>query len=309
MTMITTVCMNPSFDKTATVDKLTDGGMNRLKDVRYDVGGKGINVAIVLKRLNVEVACVGCLGAVDELEFMEMMQKDCVSFRYLLLHGKIRTNLKIFDLETRAVTEFNEPGLTMDDRQMQEFLELLKTESADSRFVAFSGRLPLGCADDTYQKCMATVFGKDCVLDAAGNALLLGLKEKPFLIKPNLPELEGLMRHELKTLRSIRDAALVLVQYGARNVIVSMGKYGAIYTDGKRTLFAPALQVDVRSTVGAGDAMVGGVLMGLDKGETMEESLRLGVAAGAASVMTDGTQLITVSDFEALLPKVILQEL
>ena len=307
--MITTVCMNPSFDKTATVDKLIDGGMNRLKDVRYDVGGKGINVAIVLKRLNVEVNCVGCLGAADESEFIKMMQNDSISFQYVLLPGKTRTNLKILDLDTRAITEFNEPGLTIDEQQFQDFLELLNAKSMNSRFVEFSGRLPLGCSDDTYQKCLANVHGKDCVLDAAGNALLLGLKEKPFLIKPNLPELDGLMKRELKTLRSIRDAALLLVQYGARNVIVSMGKYGAIYTDGKRTLFAPALQVEVHSTVGAGDAMVGGVLMGLDKGETMEESLRLGVAAGAASVMTDCTQMITVSDFEALLPKVILQEL
>jgi len=237
------------------------------------------------------------------------MQKDGVAFRYLRLPGKTRTNLKILDHETKTVTEFNEPGLTMDEGQQREFLELLQTESVDSRFVVLSGRLPLGCADDTYQKCMATVQGKDCVLDTAGNALLLGLKEKPFLVKPNLPELEGLMKRELKTLRSIRDAALLLIQYGAQNVIVSMGKYGAIYTDGKRTLFAPSLQVTVHSTVGAGDAMVGGVLMGLDKGETMEESLRLGVAAGAASVMTDGTQLMNVSDFEALLPRVILQEL
>jgi len=186
---------------------------------------------------------------------------------------------------------------------------LLLAETENSGMVVFSGSLPNGCAEDTYQKCMATLHSKNCVLDAAGNALLLGLKEKPFLIKPNLPELEGLMKRELKTLRSIRDAALLLVQYGARNVIVSMGKYGAIYTDGRRTLFAPALSVEARSTVGAGDAMVGGVLMGLDLGEPMEDALRRGMAAGAASVMTEGTQLLTVEDFETLLPKVVLQEL
>lgn len=307
--MITTVCMNPSFDKTASVEKMIAGSVNRLRDVRYDVGGKGINVAIVLKRLQVDVTCVGCLGATDEREFVDMIKKDHISFRYVRLPGKTRTNLKILDLETKMVTEFNEPGLHMDEAQQQVFMELLKAEAAESRYVVFSGRLPTGCADDTYQRCMTTVSGKDCILDAAGNALLMGLKEKPFLIKPNLPELEGLMKRELKTLRAIRDAAMVLIQYGAQNAIVSMGKYGAIFTDGRRTLFAPALQVEACSTVGAGDAMVGGVLMGLDRGETLEDSLRYGVAAGAASVMTDGTQLITVSDFEALLPKVTLQEL
>ncbi|MBE5793611.1 MAG: 1-phosphofructokinase family hexose kinase, partial [Clostridiales bacterium] len=86
------------------------------------------------------------------------------------------------------------------------------------------------------------------------------------------------------------------------------GKYGAMYTNGQKTLFAPALQVEARSTVGAGDAMIGGVLMGLDKGAPMEEAFRYGIAAGAASVMTDGTQLLRPDDFHALVPKVTVQE-
>ena len=307
--MITTVCMNPSFDKTAVVDRLIAGGVNRLSGVRYDIGGKGLNVAVVLRRLGVQVSCVGCLGTADEQEFMEMVGQEALPFRYLRLSGKTRTNLKIRDLENGAVTEFNEAGLEMNEAQLSEFMDLLQTESAASRYVVLSGRLPLGCAEDTYRRCMQAVPGKNCVLDATGGALLLGLTEHPFLIKPNLPELEGIMTRELKTLRSIRDAALELIARGALNVIVSMGKYGAIFTDGSRTLFAPALPVEARSTVGAGDAMVGGVLMGLEKGESLEDSLRYGVAAGAASVMTDGTQLITVSDFEALLPRVTLQEL
>ena len=217
--------------------------------------------------------------------------------------------MKVLNLDTKAVTEFNEPGLSMDAEQLTVFLALLQSEAMDSHYVVLSGRLPIGCPDDTYQQCMAALQGKPCILDAAGNALTVGLKEKPFLIKPNLPELEAVMKKELKTLRAIRDAAMMMVQQGAQNVIVSMGKYGAIFTDGKHTLFAPALPVEARSTVGAGDAMVGGILMGLEHGEKLEDSLRYGVAAGAASVMTNGTQLITVSDFEALIPRVTLQEL
>ncbi len=307
--MITTVCMNPSFDKTATVERLRTGEVNRLQDVRYDIGGKGLNVAIVLSRLKVPVGCVGCLGEADEQELMELVHRESLRFTYLRLPGKTRTNLKIRDLATGSVTEFNEPGLRMDEQQQALFIDLLKTEAANSRYVVLSGRLPIGCAEDMYRRCMAALPGKDCVLDAAGDALMLGLAEKPYLIKPNLPELEGLMGRELKTLRAIRDAALELHSKGARHVIVSMGRYGAMFTDGQRTLFAPAIQVEARSTVGAGDAMVGGVLMGLEKGESLEASLRYGVAAGCASVMTDGTQLITVSDFAELLPKVTLQDI
>ena len=306
--MITTVCMNPSFDKTASVEKLTVGHVNRLQNVRYDAGGKGVNVAIVLGRLKVEVSCVGCVGETDEKAFLSMLQKDEVDFRYLRLPGKIRTNLKLVDEQSHAITEFNEPGLQMNAEQQRQFVDLLRREAAESRYVVLSGRLPMGCDENTYQVCMAALQGKDCVLDAAGDALLHGVKEKPFLVKPNLPEIESIMKKELRTLRSIRDAALLLIQYGARNVVVSMGKYGAMYTNGQSTLFAPALQVEARSTVGAGDAMIGGLLMGLDRGETLRDSFRYGVAAGAASVMTDGTQLIRAADFEALLPKVMLQE-
>ncbi|MEG1966062.1 MAG: 1-phosphofructokinase family hexose kinase [Clostridia bacterium] len=306
--MITTVCMNPTFDKTATVERFALGEMNRLKNVRLDVGGKGVNVAIVLHRLGVSVGCVGCLGELDESAFTHMMADDAVNFDYLLVPGKVRTNLKLMDEQTKTVTEFNEPGLSLNAQQMDAFLELLSQKAVGSEYIVMSGRLPIGCPDTTYQRCIQAVPEQKCVLDAAGDSLLHGIKEHPFLVKPNLPEIEGIMKKELRTLRGIRDAALFLIEYGAQNVIVSMGKFGAMCVNRSITLFAPALQVEARSTVGAGDAMLGGILMGLDGGESLADSFRYGVAAGAASVMTDGTQLLRVNDFEALLPKVTVQE-
>ncbi len=305
--MITTVCMNPSFDKTASVESLLDGHVNRLQNVRYDVGGKGVNVAIVLKRLNVAVKCVGCVGADDEAAFRALVEDEGVAFRYLRLPGKIRTNLKILDQTSGQTTEFNEPGLTMQGNDEEEFLKLLQAESADSEYVVLSGRLPTGCGKDVYQQCIHALHGKRCILDAADESLLLGTAEKPYLVKPNLQEMEAALGTPLRTLRSIRDAGLALQKKGAQNVVISMGQYGAMLVQSDAAIYAPALQVQARSTVGAGDAMIGGILAGLSDGRTLEESLRYGMAAGAASVMTDGTQLIQVSDYEALLPKVVLQ--
>lgn len=306
--MITTVCMNPSFDKTASVDTLATGGLNRLRDVRVDVGGKGVNVAVVLKRLGVPVSCVGCLGERGRESFLQMIRQEGVPFDYLPMPGEVRTNLKLLDNSTRAITEFNEPGISMDSAQLEDFLTLLREKAGESEYVVLSGRLPEGCAEATYQRCLKTLEGKKCVLDCAGETLLHGVKERPFLIKPNLPEIEGIMKKELRTLRGLRDAALFLIEYGAQNVIISMGKYGAMLVSRTDTFFAPALMVEARSTVGAGDAMIGGVLAGLSRGESLAESFRCGVAAGAASVMTDGTQLLRRPDFEALLPKVTVQE-
>ncbi|MDD3334201.1 MAG: 1-phosphofructokinase family hexose kinase [Eubacteriales bacterium] len=306
--MITTVCMNPSFDKTASVDELIPGSLNRLKNVRVDLGGKGIKVAIVLKRLGVAVSCVGCLGESNVSEFSQLIAREHVPFEYYRLSGEIRTNLKLLDEKQKTITELNEPGPSMSKEELEHFLDLLKEKAVSSSYVILSGRLPVGCNDDTYQRCMQVLGGERCILDSAGTSLLYGIKEKPFLVKPNLPEMEAIIKKELSTLRGIRDAALFLKEYGAQNVIVSMGKYGALFTNGQKTLFSPALTVDSRSTVGAGDAMVGGIMMGLDRGLPLEEAFRFGMAAGAASVMTDGTQLLRREDFEALVPKVVVQE-
>lgn len=305
--MITTVCMNPSFDKTASLSQLVTGSVNRLQDVRVDVGGKGINVAIVLKRMGISVRCVGCLGENNGDMFLHMIQRENVPFEYLSVPGEVRTNLKLMDLSQKVITELNEPGISMSEPQFLSFLTLLAQQSQDSAYVVLSGHVPSRCGANAYQRCMQAVPGKKVVLDAAGELLLHGIKEKPYLIKPNLPEMEAIMKRELRTLRGLRDAALFLMEYGAQNVIVSMGKYGAMLVTEKTTLFAPALTVEARSTVGAGDAMIGGVLTGLTQGAALTDAFRYGVAAGAASVMTDGTQLVRKNDFDALLPKVTVQ--
>lgn len=306
--MITTVCMNPSFDKTAEAEKVNVGDVTRLQNVRVDVGGKGLNVAVVLKRLNEDANCVGCLGEENADRFLRMVARENVDFDYISVPGEVRTNLKLLDNGKNVVSEFNEPGISLSEAQIAEFIALLKAKSENSDYVVLSGRLPSGCPANTYQRCMQALQGKKCVLDAAGDSLLHGIKERPYLIKPNLPEMQAIMRKELRTLREIRDAAMFLISYGAQNVVVSMGKTGAVFVNERKTLFAPALRVEARSTVGAGDAMIGGIMTGLMRGANLTEAFRFGVAAGAASVMTDGTQLVRKADFDVLLPKVTVQE-
>jgi len=301
--------MNPCFDKTSTVRRLVPGAVNRLENIRYDIGGKGLNVALVLQQLCVQVNCIGCLGTADEVSFNTLLRTTGLDFRYLPLEGKTRTNLKLQDAETGVLTEFNEPGPPMDAEQFVLFISLLEKETANSSYVVFSGRVPEGCGDNAYQHCMRAIANQRCVLDATDNSLLFGIRERPFLIKPNLQELQAIIGQELRTMDEIRNAIHGLIKDGVQNVIVSMGEEGALFTDGKHTLYSPALQVDVKSTVGAGDAMLGGVLMGLEKGADMGDSFRFGVAAGAASVMMEGTQPLQYSDFEALLPKVTLRKI
>lgn len=306
--MITGVCLNPSFDKTVEVDALALGEVNRIRSVRVDMGGKGVNVAVVARRLGLDALCIGCMGEQGAQHFTRLMDEEGLPHRFLTVPGAVRTNLKVVSRDGKGVTELNEPGAPLSGKAMEDFFALAKEEAARSEYVVLTGSLPPGCPDNTYGELIRAMGGTRCILDAGGPVLRLGAEAGPFLLKPNLAELEQALDAQLRTLRAIRDAALIFLRKGASHVVVSMGAMGAMYVSEARTLYAPALRVEARSTVGAGDAMVGGMLLGLQKSGDMAQAFRYGIAAGAASVMTEGTQLIHPEDFERLVSQVKVQE-
>ena len=306
--MITTVCMNPSFDKTVEIPCLQPGELNRIQKIRQDPGGKGLNVAVVLHRLGVEAGCVGFLGEESRPSFLKLLEKEGVSFQAVPLPGEVRTNLKVVDCSSGRVTELNEPGPEVDPPHLEAFFALLRQAAGESDLVVFSGSLPRGC-EGSYARGLRELSGVRCVLDCAGSALREALPQKPFLIKPNRAELEELAGRRLSTLAEIQTAARELMALGAENVIVSLGKEGALLLCQDLCLFAPEVETEVHSTVGAGDAMLAGVVAALEKGEDLPEAFRWGVAAGTASVMTDGTQLIRLEDYQRLLPRVRVEKL
>lgn len=307
--MITTVCLNPSFDKTAYVDTLKIGDINALKDARVDMGGKGINVAVAARRLGIETQCLGIMGENGSARMHEMLEQEKVQAHFLIIKGAVRVNLKVVSKDAFKVTEFNEPGETVSPEDFSLFCQMAAEKSKGSDGVVLTGSLPPGCAADTYKQLMIKTKEMPCVLDTLGESLLLVLPFRPFLIKPNLTELETTLGRKLSTFDDILKGAQVLVDKGAQNVIVSMGQNGALMTDGPHSFFAPAPKVTARSTVGAGDAMVGGVLYGLKRFNDMREAFKCGVAAGAASVMTEGTQLLHTEDFAKLLPMIQMRSL
>ena len=306
--MITGVCLNPSFDKTVEVDALALGEVNRIRSVRVDMGGKGVNVAVVARRLGLDALCIGCMGEQGAQHFTRLMDEEGLPHRFLTVPGAVRTTLKVVSRDGKGVTELNEPGAPLSGKAMEDFFALAKEEAARSEYVVLTGSLPPGCPDNTYGELIRAMGGTRCILDAGGPVLRLGVEAGPFLLKPNLAELEQALGAQLRTLRAIRDAALIFLRKGASHVVVSMGAMGAMYVSEARTLYAPALRVEARSTVGAGDAMVGGMLLGLQKSGDMAQAFRYGIAAGAASVMTEGTQLIHPEDFERLVSQVKVQE-
>ena len=307
--LITTICMNPCFDKTVDIDNLKLGQLNRIRQVRVDLGGKGINVARVASRLGLDVQCLGLMGRDGATELTDLMDRENIKHSFLEIPGHVRTNTVIWSRESQQVTELNEPGAAVTPEILGSFFKMAREKTADSDMVVITGSLPPGCPEGTYRDLLSALKGKKCILDTEGKELEIAAKEAhPFLIKPNLRELEATFGIELRTMRTIRDAALLFIRLGVEHAVVSMGEMGAMYVSAEKTLFSPALRVETKSTVGAGDAMIGGMLLGIEKEASMEKAFRYGVAAGAASVMTEGTQLIVLSDFERLLDQVRIQE-
>ncbi len=307
--MITTICLNPCFDKTVNVERLYPGQVNRIRDARVDLGGKGINVAVVASRLGLDVQCLGIMGENGSAELTSMMDREGLKHRFMTVPGHVRTNLKVYSMDGQGVTELNEPGTPLNEELLDRFTEIAEEYTADSDIIVLTGSLPPGCPEGTYRDLMTALEGKKCILDTEGKELELAAKgAHPFLIKPNLREMEATLGIELRTMRAIRDASLLFLRLGVKHSVVSMGAMGAMYIAEDKTLFAPALRVETKSTVGAGDAMIGGMLLGYEIEKDMAKAFRYGIAAGAASVMTEGTQLIVRSDFENLLDQVRIQE-
>ena len=187
-------------------------------------------------------------------------------------------------------------------------IEKVREYAGLSDIMVFTGSLPPGCPADFYKTLIEATEGKcRCVLDAEGEKLTRGMEAKPFLIKPNQYELELRVGRKLDSVQDIKEAALECVAEGIGIVAVSMGGDGAFITDGRESLFAPVLDVDVRSTVGAGDSMVTGFLHGIALGEGLAGIFRRGVAAGTAAVTTEGTQLMTKETYESLLGRVVIE--
>ena len=237
--MITTVCMNPALDKTVTVDALQAGQVNRIRTSRTDVGGKGVNVAVVARRLGLEAQVIGVAGEDGVGRIRQAMDLEGVGHAFLAVEGAVRVNTKVVSLDGSGVTELNESGPAMTAEALAEFFSLAREKAARSDAVVITGSLPRGCPAGTYRELIRTLKGTRCILDVGGAELVLGVEARPFLVKPNHHELAAALRTELRSMADIRRGAESLVKAGAEHVVVSMGRDGALYVGAEGALYAP----------------------------------------------------------------------
>jgi 1-phosphofructokinase len=307
--MFYTLYLNPTIDKTVYFHKFLLGKTNRPYRALEDGAGKAINVAVVLKELCADVSCVGVLPSGGGQIIQNRLEAHGIPYEFLENDGRPRVNIKIFDDQTKTITEINEKGAVVSKRELALLENKLITETKNQDCVFLTGSLPDGCEASFYADMIEKLNKKGvrCILDASGEPLRLGIEAKPYFIKPNKEEICALFKLPDPDVLEIAKAAKKLSDEGIRYVMVSLGGDGAMIAGDGEVLFAGALTTEVKSTVGAGDSMVAAAALQLDK--NMEAVLKSGVAAASASVMQEGTKLMEYKDYDRLLGEVQVDRL
>ncbi len=306
--MITAVGLNLSIDRTIEIERLVPYGTNRALSTRTDAGGKAVNVALTAARLGAAAAVTGFMRAADADFFGAALHAGGVEADFLQLPGAMRVNVKVLDREAGAVTEFNEAGAPVTAEDLDALCARVQRHAARGGWMVLTGSLPPGCPKDYYRRLALAAGGCRVALDADGEALKRALDAGVALVKPNRRELEGLTGRALNSLDDVRRAALEIVGMGVETALVSLGGEGALAVRRGECLFAPPPEVPVRSTVGAGDAMVAGAVAALEAGQGLEAVLRAGVAAAGAAVSTEGTQAAPLAAYRHIYETISIQK-
>jgi 1-phosphofructokinase len=305
---VVTITLNPALDKTVTLDEFQFGGLNRITDWRMDPGGKGINVAKVLKHFAVEVACSGFTAGHQGQVLSEKLQELGIPHRFTETEGETRINLKVYEERSNITTELNEPGFTVTAASLEAFLINYREAVQGAAVVVLGGSLPPGAPADLYKTLteLANAAGVRTVLDADGEAFVHGIEAVPFAIKPNIHELESLFQETFTTDEDIIAAARRLTEKGIALVAVSLGGDGSILVTKDEAIRAKPFPITPMSTVGAGDSMVAAMIYCMLHGKTLEETARWTSAAGTVTASKPGTQVCTLPEVEEKLSSVTI---
>ncbi|MDP4097834.1 1-phosphofructokinase [Paenibacillus sp. P96] len=302
--MIYTVTLNPSIDYIVEVEDVKLGGLNRMtRDLKLP-GGKGINVSRVLSQLGAENTAIGFLGGFTGRFIDEKLREELIRTDFVTVQGDTRINIK---LKHGAETEIN--GLGPDISQEEADALLLKLSALhEDDIVILSGSIPPSLGGDFYEKLIGACrqAGAEFVIDTTGEALMKTLVHQPLLVKPNHHELAELFGVEIRTREEIIAYGRKLLEYGAKNVLISMAGEGALFMTSDKVYQASVPAGTVKNSVGAGDSMIAGFVGTYVLNGDLLEAFRTGVASGSATAFSD--DLAERSLIERLQPQVKITE-
>ncbi|OCG18562.1 MULTISPECIES: 1-phosphofructokinase [unclassified Gilliamella] len=302
---IATITLNPAYDLLGFCPKVELGDVNLVQTNALLAAGKGINVAKVLSDLDVQLTVGGFLGKENRDGFNLLFKSLNVVDKFETIEGRTRINVKLTE-ENSEVTDLNFSGFTISEQDWQSFVKNSLEWLKDIDMVAISGSLPAGVSLDKFTNWMEQVKAicPKIVFDSSRDALVAGLKAKPWLIKPNDKELEMWIGHKLSTLDDVKKAAMELVNGGVDNVIISLGSKGALWITKNEAWLAKPPKCQVVSTVGAGDSMVAGLMYGLITEQSIKDTLVFASSVAALSVGQAGVGIAERQAVNNMLEKI-----
>lgn len=307
--MILTVCPNPSIEVNMEIDFLRVGKINKIFSKKIFYTGKALNVAIGLSRLNAEVFATGFMFEENGNMFEQELHRESVPYKFVWSTGRVREIYRFVDNKS-MLTEVDELGPNVSEDKVNELYSSVGLLSKNCEAIIISGELARGCPNDFYYKLLslaprnaAKIIDSDCV--NFEQALRFGVD----LVKPNLDELERTLKIKINSKEDLILSCKKVLDKGAKYVLVSLGKQGAVITNGMRTLHCKSVNVAKNSTAGAGDGMVAAASNALIKGGNIEDILRSGVAGGTASVIQPDTISFTKEKYDEIFSTLTVQEI
>lgn len=303
---VLTVTVNPALDVSVTVEYLVPEHKLTATDHRRDPGGGGINVSRVLRRFGVDNRAWIAAGGATGDELVSLVEAEGTATTVHRIDGVTRESIAITDDKRDEQYRIVLPGPTVDGHE--DLLAGIRALADDVDVVVLSGSLPPGVPADLYATICASLGDTTTVVDTKGDVLAEVVRGRADVVKPSRRELASLVDWVPASADEIVLAARRVLELGEVGALaVSLGRDGAVLVErsGDVTWYLPPA-VEVRSTVGSGDSMVAGVVAGLADGEPLVDAVRRGVAAGAAAVLTPGTELCRPEDVERIRPQVEL---
>ena len=294
MPEIVTLTVNPAIDIATSVECVTDTHKMRCAPARMDPGGGGINVARTIHRLGGDCLALYLAGGPVGEQLGALLSAEGLPFERLQIEGETRENFSVTERSTHREFRFVMPGPVVSEAEWQRCLERLEALQPTPQYLVLSGSLPPAVPEDFYARAIrkAKARGIRVVLDTSGPALRIAMPHAPYLVKPSINELRQLTGLALETEADCMRIAQEMVGKGHAHVVVlTLGAGGAMLVTREGVLRAPAIATLVRSTVGAGDSFVGGMVWALNRNADMREAFRYGMAAAAATLAHAGTEL------------------
>ena len=302
---IVTLTLNPAFDVHCFIKAFAPYHENLASITENEAGGKGVNISRALTSCGVENLAFVVLGEENGESFVKRLEADGMKYRAISVSGRIRENITVHT-DNAPETRISFEGFVAPADLLDQVSKALDGEIDSDTVITFTGRNPSGIGMSETQEFIrkAKDKGAKIVIDSRSFSLDDLKAARPWLIKPNQEEISQYLGREIETFDEVISAAKELYEEGIENVMISLGGRGALLVCADGVFLATPPQIDVKSTIGAGDSSIGGFLAAAKCGASAEDRLRYATAYGTAACMTEGTRPPQKEDVTSLLNEI-----